>query len=368
MRCCPDAIVTMGPDGRVRDFSPSAERLFGWSSAEIAGRDPADLMAEPWRSVPGGDASPCADSSGRAIGCSMLVRGRRRDGEEFPAEFVLCETTVGDDRISAAFLRDLSDLDKSQRRADRLERRLARLDRIRALGEMATAMSHELNQPLAAIVAFAGAAQRAAEAGGPVPAQLSEQLDALVEEAVRAGEIMRRMKRLIDGGRVEPLREDINAIVREAARLALRGNGRQDAALQFDLAPGLPPVLADRIQIQQVIVNLVTNAFESVESPEDETVGIGTCLTSSSGPILVSAVPHKGDWVRVTVRDSGPGIQEEALLTIFQPFRSTKPSGAGVGLAICRSIVRAHGGEIWAENNPDGGASFHFTLPVADGG
>lgn len=343
--------------------------MFGWSSAEIRGRNLGMLMPEPWRSEHAGHVERyMRTGESAAMGRGRMVRGLRRSGETFPAEIMLCECGEGDGRLFAGFLRDVSALDEAQRRTDRLERRLARLDRIRALGEMATALSHELNQPLAAIAAYAAAARQVAWAGRDPRPQLAEPLDALIAETLRAGEIMRRMKRLVDRGRVESRPESINAIVREAAALALRNTPHAHAALVFDLADGLPAVMADRVQIQQVIVNLVTNAAESAGPADEDGVALGTRRVVESGPISVSATRHQGDWVRVTVRDSGPGLPEDVLGTLFRPFRSSKPSGAGVGLAICRSIVRAHGGEIWAENNhPGPGASVHFTLPVAGG-
>ncbi|MEL6287119.1 MAG: ATP-binding protein, partial [Pseudomonadota bacterium] len=183
--------------------------------------------------------------------------------------------------------------------------------------------------------------------------------------AQRAGEILRRMRKLVERGKGDFRLEDLNSVVREGIALSRIGPDRHGFGVALDLADDLPPVLLDRVQIQQVVVNLVRNAMEAVTGDDHGEVHVATELTRPNDTISVTAKSTMVDEVMVTIGDGGPGIAEEIVETLFDPFVTTKESGLGIGLAVCRTIINSHGGRIWAETNAAGGADFHFTLPMA---
>ncbi|MGF1551814.1 MAG: nitrogen regulation protein NR(II) [Paracoccaceae bacterium] len=361
----PDAILTIDAAGTILSFNPAAERIFGYAADEVVGRNLRLLMPEPARSAHDGYlARYLATGEKRIIGIGREVRAARKDGEVFVAELAVGELRLGERRVFTGFLRDVSDRVRAERRANRLQRAMDRLGRAQALGEMSSALAHEVNQPLTAIANFASAARRAIETGGATEIAVAH-LDHVAEEARRAGEIVRRMRRMVDRGRADPKPEDVNALVREAVALSRVVPAGDGIDVALDLAEKLPPVMADRVQIQQVIVNLLHNALEATEPAAHENAHVSTRLDAGAAPIRVRAGRNAGpDFVVVSVGDGGPGVPEALREAIFQPFATTG-TGLGIGLAVCRSIVEAHGGRIWVDEGADGGAEFHFTLPVA---
>ncbi|NQW10183.1 MAG: PAS domain S-box protein [Alphaproteobacteria bacterium] len=365
----PDAIITIDVDGLVRSFSPAAERMFGFQAAEVIGRNVNMLMPSPDKERHDGYlARYLRTGEKRIIGIGREINARRKDGEVFSAELAVGELVLGEHRLFTGFIRDVTDRVEAERKADQLQRELAHLNRIQTMGELATALAHELNQPLAAISNYAQAARRVidAEAADPTkadPAKVSAMLAQVAEQALRAGEIMKRMRGFAQRGEIDRQPEDINGIVREAVRLSLGGLTPRDVDVSFQLADNLPPVGVDRIQIQQVIMNLMRNALDALLVGTHPAVDISTALSHPDKRVQISAAGHDGDQVRVSVRDSGPGIAPEIANRLFDPLATTKKTGLGVGLAICRTIVEAHGGKIWAESTPGEGAAFHFTLP-----
>ncbi|GAA0566375.1 hypothetical protein GCM10009416_00410 [Craurococcus roseus] len=241
-----------------------------------------------------------------------------------------------------------------RREMERLQAELLHVSRLSEMGAMATALAHELNQPLTAVANFADAGRRllAGDAASD-PERLEAARDAMAEaaeQAVRAGQIVRRLRGFFSQGDADKRPTDINALVGEAAALALVGTREQGVEARLDLDPGAPPALADRVQIQQVVVNLVRNAVEALrDAPRRE---------------LVVATAAAAGAVRVSVADTGPGLPEDVVERLFEPFVSTKRHGMGVGLSLCRSIVEDHGGRLWAEANPGGGAVFRFVVPA----
>ena len=226
----------------------------------------------------------------------------------------------------------------------------------RVMGALATALAHELNQPLTAVANFADAARRLL--GGGTAAADPEMLKAargamadVAEQAVRAGRIVRRLREFVGCGDADKRPTDVNPLVEEAAALALVGTRERGVEARLEFGPGLPPVLADRLQLQQVVVNLVRNAIEAMrDAPRRE---------------LVVAIATLGDEraVAISVADTGPGLAEEIAARLFEPFVTTKRQGMGVGLPICRSIVHDQGGRLTAAPNPGGGTVFRIVLP-----
>lgn len=367
IQTAPDAIITADSNGIILSFSPAAEQMFGYKADEVVGQNLSCLMLEQDRAHHDGYLQHYMRTGEKhVIGIGRQVRARRKSGEAFVAELAVGELRKGDDRIFTGFIRDVTERVDAIRKARRLQRALDQVSRIQMLGEMSTAVAHEINQPLTAISNFARAAGHRLRANPPDVQAAVGHLDELAEQALRAGEIVKRMKRMVDRGQANPGPENINAIVAEAVRIAKTVHSHDNLQVDMKLAADLPPVRADRIQIQQVVVNLLGNAVEAIEGEPPAEISISTRMAGRIGEIEIHAERQNHETIMVTVTDNGPGLPEELLKTAFDPFVSGHMQGVGVGLAVCRSIIQSHGGRIWAENNPGGGASVRFTLPVAD--
>lgn len=358
----PDAIITIKSSGEILSFSPAAEAMFGYTAAEIVGKNVKILMPEPFQAEHDGYlARYLSTGEKRIIGIGREVRAKRKSGEVFAAELAVGELTSNQEKIFTGFIRDVSERVEAVRKAARLQRSLDQMSRTQMLGEMSTALAHEINQPLSAISNFSRAARRTLDAPEGDAGKLSEYLDRIAEQAQRAGEIIRRMRRMIERGQADLVPDDINDIIQDAMRTNL-GLSDTFQQIHLELADDLPMVLADRVQIQQVINNLVRNAHEAIVGDDYAEIHVATEMV---GAIRLRARKVDGEDVMITVSDTGPGLPGHLAEQLFEPFVTGKTSGIGVGLAVCRSIISAHGGEIWAENGPNGGAEFHFTLPVA---
>lgn len=237
-----------------------------------------------------------------------------------------------------------------------LHRRLTHLTRITTLGEMASAIAHEVNQPLTAIAAYTQACRRMVRNTSADNAPIAEILGRITDEALRAGEIIHRLKDLVR--RRDGTRElcDLNGLIRQIEHLADVDARLHQVDLRLDLAAELPPVWVDAIQIQQVLLNLIRNAVDALDEP-----------STTDRELRVSTSVSEHGVVHVSVSDHGCGLPADMAAEVFQPFYTTKPGGVGLGLSISRSIVTAHEGRMWFERNADRGTTFHFTLPGADG-
>jgi two-component system sensor kinase FixL len=223
------------------------------------------------------------------------------------------------------------------------------------MGQLASALAHELNQPLAAILNYVNTAKLlAAKSGDPQALRFRNLLDKAGEQAGRAGQIIRRLRDFLLRRESERSIENINAIVEEAAALSLVGAAERGVVTHRDLADGLPPVNVDRIQIQQVLVNILRNAMEAMQD-------------SATRQLTLTTSRQDGDYIAVAIADTGSGMSDEVARRLFEPFVTTKERGMGFGLSISRSIIEEHGGRIWAEPNPEGGTIFRFRLPAAVG-
>jgi PAS domain S-box-containing protein len=246
--------------------------------------------------------------------------------------------------------------DITRQRVDRLEterlrRDLTHVGRVTTMGEMAAALAHELNQPLTAILSNAHAGERYLAQPTPPLDEVREILQDVVGDARRAGEVIQRLRSMLRKDETKFLALDVNQIVREMATLTHADAILRNLAVELDLASDLPPVRGDRVQLQQVLLNLVVNGMEAMAA-------------QGEGRRIQVRTARGEEAVRVAVRDEGPGIPPDKFNEIFETFYTTKAKGMGMGLAISRTIVEAHDGQLWAENNPDGGATFSFTLPV----
>jgi len=346
----PDAMIVIDHEGRMRSFSAAAERQFGWTAAEAIGKNVSMLMPEPYRSAHDDYlARYLATGERRIIGKGRVVVGERKDGSTFPMELAVGEMEGVAHVYFTGFVRDLSDRESTERRLQDLQSELVHTSRLTAMGEMASALAHELNQPLSAIANYMKGAEHLLDAAPLNREKIARGMRASAEQAIRAGDIIRKLRDFVAKGDVERRVESLPTLLEEACTLAMIGGRERGIHLRFKIDRDADLVLADKIQVQQVVLNLVRNAIEAMDGqPRRELV------------VAAKALP---DGMRqVSVIDSGAGISPAFADQLFKPFQSTKSEGMGVGLSISRTIIEAHGGRIWAEANPVGGTIFHFTL------
>jgi two-component system sensor kinase FixL len=349
----PDAMIVIDERGIIQSFSAAAERLFGYSAAEVLGGNVKILMPAPYRESHDGYLDRYrATGERRIIGIGRVVVGERKDGSTFPLELSVGEMKTGQQRYFTGFIRDLTERQETEARLQELQAELVHVSRLTAMGEMASALAHELNQPLSAIANYMKGSRRLLEDSTDERAAiLRGAMDKAAEQALRAGQVIRRLRDFVARGESERRVEDVKKLVEEASALALVGAKDKGVRVRFDFDPRAVLVLADKVQIQQVLLNLMRNAIEAMEECERRELVISTALAAD-------------DMVEICVADSGVGISPEIKAQLFQPFITTKRHGMGVGLSISRTIVEAHGGSISTRPNPEGGTAFSFTLPM----
>ena len=348
----PDAIITIDELGRIESFSSAAERLFGYSEDEIRAQNVKILMPSPYREEHDEYlARYRRTGEKRIIGIGRLVVGQRRDGTTFPLELAVGEAWVGKRRLFTGFIRDITERQGTEQRLQDLQSELLHVSRLSAMGQMASALAHELNQPLTAIMNYVKAATRTMSAlEGPQIEKAREWMEKATNQTARAGQIIRHLRDFIEKRESSRAYENLNKVVEEAVALGLVGSADTNVKVHLELDPSISPNLIDKVQIQQVLINLIRNAIEAMQDMTKRDLTIRTVA--------------EGDTVEVGVSDTGPGLSEDVAARLFQPFVTTKEKGMGIGLTICQSIIEAHNGRIWATPNQDGGVEFRFRLPV----
>lgn len=355
MQTVPDAMIIIDERGRIESLSTTAERLFGYSMDEVAGKNIKLLMPTPHREQHDSYlARYLTTGERRIIGIGRVVVGQRKDGTTFPMHLTIGELRSADRHYFTGFIRDLTDQQVTESRLKELQSEVTHMSRFTALGEMASTLAHEINQPLTAIANYLKGCQRLLERIDGEPALvLRDAVSKAADQALRAGHIIRRLREFVARGEGERRVESLPKLIEDASTLALIGVKESGISVSFRLDPAAALVLADRIQIQQVLVNLIRNAMEiMIESASRRELEIGT-------------VANADETVEVRVSDTGAGLAPEVAAHLFQPFVTTKRKGMGLGLSICRTIVEAHGGRIWVDSRPSGGTIFRFTLRAA---
>lgn len=354
----PDGMVTIDERGTIRAFSTAAERQFGFTAAEVIGANVSILMPTPYREAHDAYLEHYLKThEKRVIGVGRVVVARRKDGTTFPAELHVGEVT-GSSEVSGphfiGFIRDLTEKQSAEARLQELQTDYLHESRLHSLGEMAAQLAHELNQPLAAASNYLKAGlmvlNRGQPAGEAGMARVRQAFELAVQQTTRAGEIIHRLREFVSRGKTQMRSESIGRLIEEASALALVGAQQTGIDTHIQIASGLPHVHADKVQIQQVLLNLMRNGIEAMEnSPTRQ---------------LVVGAERGDDMVHVSVTDTGEGISPEVAERLFQPFVTTKSTGMGIGLSTCRAIIEAHGGRLWWEKVAQGGTRFCFTLPL----
>jgi len=347
----PDAMIVIDERGTIQSFSLAAERLFGYRAGEVVGKNVRMMMPSPYRENHDGYLERyLTTGEKRIIGIGRVVVGERKDGSTFPMELAVGEMRSSERRFFTGFIRDLSERQKTEARVHELQSELVHISRLTAMGEMASALAHELNQPLSAIANYLKGSRRLLEGRSDEQiATVRDAMDKAAEQSLRAGQIIRRLRDFVARGESDRQVESIKKLVEEASALALVGAKDLGVRVVFRLEPTIDLVLADKVQIQQVILNLMRNAIEAMEQAERR-------------ELTLAVAPADPGMVEVSVADTGSGIPDDVRVHLFQPFVTSKRHGMGVGLSISRTIIESHGGRIWAEPNPGGGTVFKFTL------
>lgn len=351
----PDAMVVIDELGGILSFSAAAEKMFGYAETEVVGENVSMLMPSPDRERHDSYLANYRRTGERKIiGIGRVTTARHRDGYSFPIELSIGEAQLGDRRIFTGFIHDISERQEVESRLRDLQSNLAHVGRVSEMASLASSLGHELNQPLTAIANYCEAARDLlpASVSDEPMASIREALDATAQEALRAGQIVRRLREFIRPEEADRRVESLMRLVTEASALALVGSKEHGIEVQVELDHDADDVFVDRIQVQQVLVNLIRNALDSMLESNVRSMSI----RSAAGP---------DELVTVSIEDTGSGINETVAPHLFQPFVTSKDSGMGVGLSICRTIIEGHGGRIWFEPRTGGGTIFRFTLPAA---
>lgn len=347
-----DGILVIDESGTVRLFNEACERLFGYGPAEVLGRNVSMLMPSPYRQEHDGYLKNYRTTGERKIiGIGREVMAQRKDGSVFPIYLSVGEGMFGDMPLFVGIVHDISARQSAYLKLQELQSELMHVSRLNEMGHMSSALAHELNQPLAAIMNYLRAAQRtvgAVEDASVVRAR--EMMEKALEQTSRAGQIIKRLREFTEKRDTSRTVEALNHVIQEAIELALVGATVLDVKVEKSFAIDLPEVFVDRIQIQQVVLNLVRNAVEAMEE------------VSIRRLTVVTRMDGEGN-VQASFLDTGPGMPDEVIRRLFEAFVTTKENGMGIGLSICRSIIEAHGGRLWMEPAPGGGTEFHFSLP-----
>jgi PAS domain S-box-containing protein len=353
----PDALFVIAEDGEISSASPSAESVFGYGEQELLGKNFAELLGGEeklrafYRRARRSGVERASDAR------PILLAAVRASGEEFPAEVTLAEAASRRGTILVVFVRDVTDRVNAQQRLDALRDEFSHQNRLNAMGELAAGLAHEINQPLTAGVNFLTVLEAKVRNQAP---DLGELVVSIRTQLLRAGEIIRRLREFIARGEADMRVEPVEETILDAIAVGLVGQDRTRIQVDCNVAPGAEQMLADRVQVQQILVNLLRNAAQATRN-----------LAPERRRISVEAWPLNHELLEIRVLDQGPGFAPDLLHRLFTPFLSTKDSaeGMGVGLSISRKIVEAHGGEMRAFNQDTGGACVAFTLrrPSAPG-
>ncbi len=352
-----DAVIAETLDGTIVSWNAAAEQIYGYTEDEMKGRlatflslqDRPNEIPDIIRGV----------QEGKRVSNYETVR-KRKDGQMIDVSLTVSPVKDVDGRVIglSAIARDITERKRAEStirekdaRLREVHAQLLHVSRVSAMGQMSLALAHELSQPLAAVANYTAAAKRVTETKGKMTEQALGWIEKAAQQAIHAGDIIHSLRRLLEKKAIDASANDINQSINEVASLALIGTKVEGVDVRLDLSENLPLAVIDKIQIQQVMFNLLRNSIEAMSKSKKRELTVSTS--------------QKGDGIEVVVSDTGPGLPREVEEHLFQPFVTTKPKGMGIGLSICHDIIKGHGGKLWAVPNPDGGTVFSFTLPAA---
>lgn len=348
----PDGMVVTDESGKILAFSRAAEKLFGFTAEEVIGQPVNMLMAG--RDKVNHDnyiGNYLRTGERQIIGKGRVVIASRADGTQFPIDLKIGEARIGDHFLFTAFIRDLTEQQRSELRMQEMQSELVHFSRLSAVGTMASALAHELNQPLTAVANYLEASRDLLDSPDPEMKEiLREALTEAARQAVRAGEIVRKLRSYVSRGEVDARPLSLGPLLADAIALSKLSRDLADIPIKLDQDEDADLVMGDPIQIQQVVINLIRNAIDALSNTTDARITVRVYPAEDPG------------FVCVEVCDNGPGLTSELREIIFKPFATTKSQGMGLGLSICQTIVEAHGGVIRAITPPEGGTCFQFTL------
>ena len=350
----PDAVVTIDDLGVIRSFSKAATALFGYESGEVIGKEMKVLMPSAYRGRRAKTHGTVDNPDDQVVTeKGRVVIGQRSDGSKFPMEIAIGEIQGGPKRLFTGFLRDLTNRQGAEQRIVDLQAELLHVSRLSTMGQMTAAIAHELNQPLTAIANYVKAAKRvmASADANPQIEKAIALIDKAAAQTLRAGAIITNLRDFVEKRARNRKAEDLGRVVEEAVAFAFVGSAEKSIRVEMDLDEALESVMIDKVQIQQVLINLIRNSIEAMQSADRREL----LLTTSLG---------EAGFADVTVQDSGIGMPSRVSARLFQPFVTSKQTGMGIGLTICQSIIEAHGGRIWLLDSDPTGTRFRFQLPL----
>lgn len=352
----PDATVVIDHKGTMVSFNRAAVRQFGYTEDEARGNNVSMLMPEPYRGQHDGYIERYKTTGERRIiGIDRVVVGQRKDGSTFPMKLAVGEMKSGGRTFFTGFIRDLTERAETEAQMEEVQAELARLARLNELGEMASTLAHELNQPLSAVSNYVQGCKRLLnDLDDPVAERMRDALEETARQSLHAGQIIRHLREFVSRGESEKQPEDLQKLVEEAAALALMGSRELGVHTVFEFEAGLGRVFVDRVQIQQILINLMRNAMEAMRESDGRELKVTVAFND------------EGDAIDIDVSDTGTGVPEEIAENLFKPFVSSKRGGMGVGLAISKRIAEAHGGMLKLIVSSGEGTTFRFTLPAME--
>ena len=353
LQSVPDAMIVIDDRGIIMAFSRAAETLFGYKSEDVVGENIKCLMTDTDQSHHDQYIRNYLTTGERQIiGIGRIVEARLANGDSIPVELKIGEANIGERKLFTGFIRDITEKQANVHRIGELQAELSNFSRLSAVGTMASAMAHELNQPLTAVANYLEAARDMLDDPSPDNlAMVQEAMAAAAEQSIRAGQIVRRLRDYVSRGELDLRPFPLKEIIDDAVTIAKVGIDGPLARVVLRLDDPDVKVMADRLQLRQVFANLVRNAIEALAETENPQVWIHG--------------RQAGEEIIVEVRDNGPGLSEDLLHSPFEAFQTTKATGMGLGLSICQTIVEAHGSSIQVASEPGTGACFTFTLRIA---
>jgi PAS domain S-box-containing protein len=350
-----DAVIVMDAEGMIADWNNQAEETFGWTRPEALGRQMSETIipAQYRLSHERGLQHFFKTGEGPVLNRRIEITALRRDGTEFPVELTITPLKSGDTWTFSSFIRDITERRQAQEDLRNAQAELTHVNRVMTMGELTASIAHEVNQPLSAIIASGESCSAWLSNDSPNLGKARAAASRIIQAATQASEIVQRLRDLFKKTTSMTASVDMNAVIEDTISLVHHETERNKIFLRTELHPGVPSVSGDRVQLQQVILNLAMNGIESIAGLDTEPKRL----------MIRSTLLNTRELV-VSVEDTGLGIEAEHADRLFAPFFTTKPQGIGMGLPICRSIIEAHGGRLWAAKNEPRGAVFHFALPV----